>query len=274
MARREQNLALAEAQNLMWTAFETPSKVKRVELAKLALSISPDCADAYVVLADETARTSQKRIEILEEGVKAGERALGPTYFKEDVGSFWGILETRPYMRARFGLAVELKIAGRMDEALIHFQEVLRLNGHSDNQGVRYILAPYFLSVGRIKEAEKLIKEYADDVGPELNYTHALLLFKQKGDSEKAREVLQEAARRNPSVISYLLTPKLSRRLTPAPGTAYSDKEEAYVYAHAWRKSWLETKGSLDWLVQNLLTGWIAKHNLYISDKKILDLTM
>ena len=29
----------------------------------------------------------------------AGERALGPETYQRDVGHFWGLLETRPYMR-------------------------------------------------------------------------------------------------------------------------------------------------------------------------------
>ncbi len=264
--------ALHEAQDLMWTAFDTASKSKRIELAKRALSMSPDCADAYVILACDQGSTRQEKIELYEEGVKAGQRALGIRYFKEDVGCFWGILETRPYMRARFGLAVQLHKSGRIEEAIAHYRELLRLNGHSDNQGVRYHLAPLLLSLDRLKEAAKLLNEYPDDVGPELNYTHALLLFKQSGDSKQAQAALQEAARYNPHVLSYLLTPKLPLRIKSSEYVVCGGKEEAFYYAKDWRKTWHDTKGAVNWLVENLLTGWIANHHLYVSTKKEIDL--
>ncbi len=73
--------------------------MRRVDLARQALTISPDCADAYLLLAEEAASSLEEARELLERGVAAGERALGPEPFEEDVGYFWGILETRPYMR-------------------------------------------------------------------------------------------------------------------------------------------------------------------------------
>lgn len=59
---------------------------------------------------------------------------------QRDVGHFWGLLETRPYLRTRLGLAHALWTAGRRAEAVQHLQDMLRLNPN-DNQGVRYTLA-------------------------------------------------------------------------------------------------------------------------------------
>jgi len=50
---------LDEAQDLMYTAWETADRRQRVTLAKEALRISPLCADAYVLLAEETAKTPE-----------------------------------------------------------------------------------------------------------------------------------------------------------------------------------------------------------------------
>ena len=71
-------------------------------------------------------------------GVEAGELALGPQAFKEYAGHFWGFLETRPYMRARAGLAGALLKLGDVDGAIDHFRDMLRLNPN-DNQGIRYL---------------------------------------------------------------------------------------------------------------------------------------
>ena len=95
---------LSQAQDLMYEAFESHDPKERVELARKALELSPDCADAYVLLAEQT-KSRKEALELFEKGVAAGERALGPEAFQDDVGHFWGLLETRPYMRAREGLA-------------------------------------------------------------------------------------------------------------------------------------------------------------------------
>jgi len=79
---------LEEAEELIYEALKTPGP-RRVQLARKALEISPDCADGYVILAQEAARTPQEALELFEQGVKAGERALGPEAFEEAVGHFW-----------------------------------------------------------------------------------------------------------------------------------------------------------------------------------------
>jgi hypothetical protein len=128
----------------MYRAFEQPDQQRRVRLAQDALALCPDCADAYVLLA-EHAPSRKEALRLYEQGVVAGERALGPETFQREVGRFWGNLETRPYLRARLGLAHALWTAGRRDEAVQHFQDMLRLNP-GDNQGVRYTLAGFLLN--------------------------------------------------------------------------------------------------------------------------------
>src|SRR5215203_1056358 len=131
---------LERAQDLIYEAFETESSRKRIQLAKKALKTSGDCADAYVLLAEEDAESLEEAKDLYQKGVEAGERALGRETFKEEAGHFWGILETRPYMRARQGLAACLWELGEHGEAIEHYQEMLELNP-SDNQGIRYELA-------------------------------------------------------------------------------------------------------------------------------------
>src|SRR5215217_8161002 len=93
-----------------------------------SLKVSPDCADAYVLLAEEDAGSLEEARELYQKGVEAGERALGRETFEEEAGHFWGILETRPYMRARQGLAVCLRELGEREEAIEDYREMLYLN--------------------------------------------------------------------------------------------------------------------------------------------------
>ena len=67
----EPSTPLEEAQELIYEAFETRSHRKRVQLAKKALKVSSDCADAYVLLAEETAKDPKEAKGLYEKGVQA-----------------------------------------------------------------------------------------------------------------------------------------------------------------------------------------------------------
>src|SRR5213078_3903422 len=119
---------------VMYDAWDQTTSRARVALAHKALAISPLCADAYVLLAEEEAQSAAKALEYYRKGVEAGEQALGRKGFKEYAGHFWGFLETRPYMRARAGLAATLVQLGDVAGALAHYRDMLQLNPN-DNQG-------------------------------------------------------------------------------------------------------------------------------------------
>ena len=119
IAGRRGDGATAKAQDVMYEAWERTASRTRIALARKALGISPLCADAYVLLAEE-ARSIKEARDYYAKGVEAGELALGPRGFKQYAGHFWGFLETRPYMRARAGLAGTLLQLGNVDGALAH----------------------------------------------------------------------------------------------------------------------------------------------------------
>jgi tetratricopeptide (TPR) repeat protein len=240
---------LDEAQDLMYQAWEEPNPASRIKLARQALSISPDCADAYVLLAEEEAGSLGRALEYYQKGVEAGERALGKGYFKENRGYFWGLLETRPYMRARQGLAETLWELGRPEETLKHYQEMLRLNPN-DNQGIRYSLASLLLALNRDDDLGKLLKRYAEDAFASLVYTRALWLYRREGPSAQANQALKEALQQNPHVPAYLSGRKrIPNRMPETIG--FGDVNEAIDYAGEHLKYWRQTPGAVDWLQQH-----------------------
>ena len=94
---------LRRAQTLVYQAFGRADHAERVGMARQALEICPDCADAHVLLA-EHASSAHEALAHYELGVAAGERALGPAIFQEDPDISGSVLETRPYLRAAKGL--------------------------------------------------------------------------------------------------------------------------------------------------------------------------
>lgn len=243
-----ENDALAEAQDLVWTAWETPDRRRRVAMAKRALKMSPLCADAFVLLAQETAQAPAEAIELYRQGVAAGERALGPAAFEQDVGDFWGILETRSYMRARNGLAQALWEAGEIDEAIGHYRELLRLNPN-DNQGNRYLLAECLLKLGRDDELTALLDCYDEDWSADFGYTTALIAFRRDGDGAKSRARLREAVKINKHVPAYLLGRKKVPRGLPQYVTM-GGENEAQDYARRCGECWRRDPAALGWLAE------------------------
>ena len=244
LPRWEPKTPLEQAQSLIYEALETVGK-RRLELAEQALKISPDCADAYVLLAEEKAQSIEEAARLYEAGVKAGERALGRKIFQKEAGHFWHNIETRPYMRARAGLAQCLWFLGKRVEAISHFRELLRLNP-GDNQGIRYILAASLLEVGDIDGLQELLDQY-DEPTAEWLYTKALVAYVRQGDGAESRKLLKDALDHNPHVVSYLLGErKLPRELPERVG--FGDKSEAVTYAAEFGNGWHQTEGAIDWL--------------------------
>jgi len=241
---------VAEAQNLMYAAWEEQNPARRIAMARKALKVSPDCADAYVLLAEEEADTVGRSLELYQQGAEAGKRALGEAYFQENAGHFWGLLRTRPYMRALEGMAACLWQMKLEDKALKVYQEMLRLNPN-DNQGIRYLMINLLLGLNRDDELSKLLDEYQDDWSAVWTYSQALLEFRQSGASPKANRGLRAALEQNPLVPAYLSGKKRIPNQLPAY-IGMGDENEAIAYAADHLNHWRRTPGALNWLEEQL----------------------
>ncbi len=244
----EPETPLEEAQELMYQAFEAPTRRERIKLAKQALDISQDCADAYVLLAEEDAKSPVEAHVYYELGVAAGERAIGEE-FDELVGYFWGVTYTRPYMRARAGLGGMLWALDKREEAIGHYSEMLRLNP-GDNQGLRYTLFSWLLTVEDHDAAEALVAAYDDDAVADFLYNQVLLALRREGVSGASRAVLRQAEEWNPHVVPYLLGEKRLPRQLPEY-IEFGGDSEASLYVAGNLDNWRATPGALDWLREN-----------------------
>jgi tetratricopeptide (TPR) repeat protein len=240
--------AIAKAQEVMYKAWDQTSTRARVALAHKALAISPLCADAYVLLAEEEAESVEEALEYYRKGVEAGKQALGPKGFKEYAGHFWGFLETRPYMRARAGLAATLNALGQVDAAISHYHDMLRLNPN-DNQGLRYVLAGCLMKSGDTEALKKLLKRYDEDGSAPWLYTQVLVAFRDNGASEKAEALARKAWSANNHVPAVLAGTKKTKSSTNGYITMGGEDEAAY-YVEEWGFDWVTTPGAVDWLMK------------------------
>jgi tetratricopeptide (TPR) repeat protein len=241
---------LEEAQDICYEAFDAIGRL-RVKRAREALAVSPDCADAYVLLAESTP-APRKAMDLFAKGVEAGRRALGEEAFREGVGHFWGFISTRPFMRALMGLAMAQEGLEDLEGAAQNYRELLRLNPN-DNQGVRDLLLPLLILLNKDAEARTLLNRYRGDIGAIRAYSMALLAFRKGGDSPSARQALARARKVNPHVPKRLLAEERVDRRSEA--YSLGSEEEAAYCSDTCRRAWQSTPGALEWLANRTRTS-------------------
>jgi tetratricopeptide (TPR) repeat protein len=242
-----------EAQELAYRAMEAKSRKRALALAQQALAKDPDCVDALITMAAATARTPEDLIAGLAKAVQAGERSLGAEFFEQNKGHFWGLLETRPYMRARQQLADVLLESGRMPEAIAHFEALLALNP-SDNQGVRDTLLGCYLASDNLAGARLLLREYEQDASAVFAWGRTLLRF-LSGDLKGADRALEEARQQNGFVELYLTGQKIVPRGLP-DSYAFGSKEEALICLESTGAAWAAHPKALIWLLNKVGPEW------------------
>jgi tetratricopeptide (TPR) repeat protein len=193
-----------QAQTLVQRAREEPSMPKARKLAEQALKLDPNCVDAMLVRAQTRKLSEKEYIEELRAAVLTGERSLGEARFREDRGRFWGLVETRPYMRARSELAMALNGAGRSREAAEEFAAMLELNPN-DNQGVRDYLLGLYLALSELDRAAGLFRQYEEDGTAVFAWGRVFLLM-LSGKRAEAVGALEQAFRTNPWTAKVLFS--------------------------------------------------------------------
>jgi tetratricopeptide (TPR) repeat protein len=235
-----------QAQELAFSAMEAPTKAKARKLAKQALAKDPDCVDALVVLASIESDSPQQMIESLQRAVEAGERSLGAQFMAQNVGHFWGLFETRPYMRTLEQLASLLRAEGYGNEAILNYEKMLTLNPN-DNQGVRDPLLGLYLATGSLEKAGKLLADYEEDASTNFAWGRVLERF-LSGDLPGADAALSNARKENRFVELYLSGQKKMPEYLPNMYSPGSD-EEAILCLDNMIVAWTESEPALIWLI-------------------------
>lgn len=210
-----------------------------------AIKLDPNCVDALTVMSQLGSENESELIDNLRRTVERGETSLGKKFFQENAGWFWGLHETRPYMRARAHLAALLSEAGQVDEAIGHWEEMLRLNP-GDNQGLRYPLLGGYLTQGNLPGVERVFSEYPDEGSAMFAWARVLARFLAGKESDAAK-ALADARKANKHVEAYLI----GRKKMPADGPGYyspGEPSEAIVCMFELGSAWKKHPAAIDWL--------------------------
>lgn len=193
------NTILDDAYELLEKAENAKTEKQAIKLAKQAYELCPDCFDAILFQVD-LEKDSLKKAKLLNEGLEyEQERLEDEKYFaKENIGHFYGLFETRPYMRGLYTKALNLVIDGKMGLAKDVCKEILRLN-ENDNLGARYLLMAIYAFLEEEKEMLDLYKKYPEETLPMLFPLFAL--YYKLEDYSKAKKYLTRINKANPHFI-------------------------------------------------------------------------
>ncbi|HMP76891.1 MAG TPA: tetratricopeptide repeat protein [Kiritimatiellia bacterium] len=246
----------AKAQDLVYDAWEMVEPEDALELYLEALELDPSNVDAWLGLLPFRDGDPEEDLAYLRQVVQIGEKALGEKVFKQDKGHFWGLLETRPYMRARAMLAQRLTELGRLDEAIAENEVTLELNPN-DNQGLRYVLLGGYLAKRRLEDARRLFDRY-DECGFSTIFAWGKILERfLSGDETGAASALAVARNQNPYAEAYFRGHRKPPKQKPGSYSIGSREEaiiafdilgaawEAYPEARAWLEA-IRTKDRHD----------------------------
>lgn len=141
-------------------AFQAETEQEAIKYAKKALKIEPDNIDAQVIIAENSIYDHIKLLNKFEKDKKGAEQKLVEEHLltEENIGDFWLLTETRPYMRFLYNRMRLLLIAENRygKNACL---EILDLN-NDDNLGARFILMHIYAYFEDEKSAVKLFERY------------------------------------------------------------------------------------------------------------------
>jgi tetratricopeptide (TPR) repeat protein len=232
------------AHELLSAAEDATHPLEMIPHLLRAVRLDPACLDARMLLATIAGGPRDELIEEFEQILVTGETDLGKKFFQENSGDFWLLIETRPYMRARARLAKLLQNAGRIDEAISHFEAMLQLNPN-DNQGVRYTLMCCYLQTGRLEASRKLFSRYNEET--------ALWLWARVLERYLATELpeaigLLAMARRGNRYFEDFLTKRRALPKDPPPYYSPGSVSEGVVCIDTIGNAWMQYPEVLMWL--------------------------
>lgn len=258
---------LEEANYINDEAWEEGDTIAGIKAAYRALKHSPYCADALNYLSLYSKYYEEKYL-LSKRAVLVGKVALGDLYIKKNTGHFWGILETRPYMRALLGLADCYWEKREFEQAVEIYREMLILN-QSDNQGVRYALGYLLLLLDRREELERFFIEHGEEESCFMLYSKALYLFRI--GSADADQTLQRAIAANKYVYGYISGEEHLPYRIP-DHYSWGEPSEAICYAADAKEAWDNSPEAIEWFKKNVLT--FEQNAMAAAEKVTIDLVL
>jgi hypothetical protein len=225
-----------EAQELCWQAMDFCRSDVAIQLILRAFRVCPVCAEVFNLAASYIAQDDAERLLLYRWAVRVAGLVLGENVFQEDRGDFYSVLNTRPYMRARFQFAMTLRRIGLFEEAIHHFEELLELDT-TDHLGARLILMTAYLEFKMLSRARELIEKHRDNAGIYGSYSNLIWCWLKGVKLTEFRAALKSALQSNEHVLVLLKTPDTPVQFSGI-GVSWSGLDGAAEYLDISRRLW------------------------------------
>lgn len=232
-----------KAQDLVFEAYDLEYPEAKEKIAE-ALELDPDCIDAYEFLGTAEP-VPEIAMAFFEKGISIGEKKFEGKHLKKNIGQFWGLHKTRPYMRCLQYQSECLYMIGKIPESIAIMEKMIKLNP-IDNQGIRDQLMLYLIETGQYEKYMKYDTMYKDEKFAFTLFNRALFAYKTEGIGPSANKKLKEAVKFNKFVLPKLLDNEFPEELPDYYGLG--DENEAIIYVHFSSAIWHSTKGAIEWL--------------------------
>ena len=245
------NTPLDDAYEILEEAHNARNEKEALRLAKKAYEKSSECFDAILFQCD-LEENGIKRMKLLNDGLEFEKNRLTKEkYFdKENIGYFYGIFETRPYIR---GLVIKIEYLleeGKLRQAASVCKEVLKLN-ENDNLGARYLLMAIYAVLEEEKDMLDLYKKYPEE---DLEMLFPLFAIYYKiGNDKKAKDYLNRIDKCNSNFVKYFKgTIKPSEKVNPG---YYSrgDSSEIFMYLSRYDYLLITMPRLHEYVIENLM---------------------
>ena len=185
-------------------AEEADSDEEALKCARKALRLEPDNLDAERMVIQYGELEELEKLKALKLAVARGTEQMKREGLleKDTIGKFWGVLETRPYMRLRRAYMDALTDLGMLGRAAEEGADMLKLST-ADNLGVRYSLMHIYVQLEREKEALELHHLFEDSEETQMLLPLSMLYFK-KEDWKTAEKYLRRLEKANPDTRKFM----------------------------------------------------------------------
>ncbi|MEG0527933.1 MAG: hypothetical protein RR531_10510 [Longicatena sp.] len=185
----ERNLSKEEqAQELVYELDDCQSEKEYIALLEKILELDPENLDALFLSLDVWEDDADEQYENL---VRLGEKKMKEKGFcnEDSIGHYWGIIETRPFMRIKKAYLEYLMEHGKFMLALEEAKDMMRLCEH-DNLGVRYSLITIYARLQQYEEAKNFFEQW--DEPSAFMYIPMIILNYQMNKREEAIQCYEE----------------------------------------------------------------------------------
>lgn len=179
------------ADDYLELAESADTKKEALKYAKKAAELEPDNLDAAAMVIELSCTSSEKLSEKYKNLIDETEDKLKEQgYFEDDnIGEFWLIFETRPYMRLLEKYASHFVECGQMRLAISVYEKMLELCTN-DNLGVRYTLMHLYIYLEDEQSALELYEKYPEESTQFL--LPLSILYYKLGDLRKSNQYLKK----------------------------------------------------------------------------------